>query len=463
MSLEFICKYNDLWILYQYEQEEYLIRVNLPQKIYTDDSILSCFGQNYTSKYRYKYNFDRQAVREYAAQHYLYISKIVPTGKEWKVERVPAQTEILSKFFDTKYSIYELVNAASGDEIHSFIADTMFKNQTLSAFDDMSSFRRKSGLTKMLGRAEEILEARRQEVDSIIGPFNESCRGTLRIVYSQGDYKTIPSFEYMLFGPRYNETSWYKKMNITHEALIGYITELFVSLGPINFYKMLVTENVDTAEQTVRIKKYCTTLSAKMVDQGISELRDSEVSQVIVDLFHELTSDSNIARVKDYFKNYVTEIESFTLEFNINNREGGTQQAIFKKIRELSLGQKVVAMLSFVLGYSAFSGDYRPLIIDQPEDNLDNQYIYKNLVDQLRKIKDRRQVIIATHNATIVTNAKADLVCVMESDNQHGWVETFGYPSEAKIKIKILNHLEGGKESFLHKMDIYRNVVGTNE
>ena len=55
------------------------------------------------------------------------------------------------------------------------------------------------------------------------------------------------------------------------------------------------------------------------------------------------------------------------------------------------------------------------------------------------------------------------LVCVMESDNQHGWVETSGYPSEAKIKIKILNHLEGGKESFLHKMDIYRNVVGSNE
>ncbi len=50
----------------------------------------------------------------------------------------------------------------------------------------------------------------------------------------------------------------------------------------------------------------------------------------------------------------------------------------------VSLGQKVVVMLSFVLGYSDYSNDYRPLIIDQPEDNLDNQYIYHNLVHQLR-------------------------------------------------------------------------------
>ena len=105
---------------------------------------------------------------------------------------------------------------------------------------------------------------------------------------------------------------------------------------------------------------------------------------------------------------------------------------------ESQLGQKVVAMLSFVLAYSDYSEDYRPLIIDQPEDNLDNQYIYKNLVNQLRQIKKKRQVIIATHNATIVTNAKADLVCVMESDNTHGWVETSGYPSDIKIKKKIL-------------------------
>ncbi|WAG64468.1 hypothetical protein LL037_18625 [Clostridium estertheticum] len=92
-------------------------------------------------------------------------------------------------------------------------------------------------------------------------------------------------------------------------------------------------------------------------------------------------------------------------------------------------------------------------------DNLDNQYIYRNLLRQLRGIKEKRQVIIATQNATIVTNAKADQVCVIKSDNNYGWVETTGYPGETRIKECIINYLEGGKDSFLHKLSVYEEVL----
>ena len=76
-----------------------------------------------------------------------------------------------------------------------------------------------------------------------------------------------------------------------------------------------------------------------------------------------------------------------------------------------------------------------------------------------RDIKEKRQVIIATHNATIVTNAKADLVCEMQSDNVHGWIEAMGYPSKERVKKKIINYLEVGNDSFAHKIEIYRNVI----
>ena len=62
-------------------------------------------------------------------------------------------------------------------------------------------------------------------------------------------------------------------------------------------------------------------------------------------------------------------------------------------------------------------------------------------------------------NATIVTNAMTDQVCVMNSDGKHGWVERTGYPSEEKIKKDIVNYLEGGVESFKHKSKIYRPVL----
>lgn len=125
----------------------------------------------------------------------------------------------------------------------------------------------------------------------------------------------------------------------------------------------------------------------------------------------------------------------------------------------MSLGQKVVALLTFILSYSKFSNDNTPLIIDQPEDNLDSQYIYNNLVKQLRKIKEKRQIIIATHNSTIVINSKTENVIVMKSDNTKGWMETYGYPAEKSIINNVLNYLEGGKESFNHKRTIYEDFL----
>ena len=47
----------------------------------------------------------------------------------------------------------------------------------------------------------------------------------------------------------------------------------------------------------------------------------------------------------------------------------------------------------------------------------------------------------------------------MESDNEHGWISIAGYPGERKIKEKIINYLEGGKESFKHKISIYEEVL----
>lgn len=53
----------------------------------------------------------------------------------------------------------------------------------------------------------------------------------------------------------------------------------------------------------------------------------------------------------------------------------------------------------------------------------------------------------------------SDLVCVMDSDGQHGWIKASGYPSESRIKKQIVVYLEGGVDSFKHKMHIYRDVI----
>lgn len=220
-----------------------------------------------------------------------------------------------------------------------------------------------------------------------------------------------------------------------------------------NSGKILELENVE---------KYTTSLSQKQIDSDIVELSKDNI-QKLFSIIHTRLMENGIPYAVELIKNYLQDFEEFDLEFNINNMETNkTVGKKFKSVKELSLGQKVVAMLSFILSYSDYSNDYTPLIIDQPEDNLDNRYIYKNLVSDLRNAKSKRQVIIATHNSTIVTNSKAEQVIVMASNNENGWVETTGYPTEKSILTHIINLLEGGIESFKHKQFLYQDVLERN-
>ena len=310
----------------------------------------------------------------------------------------------------------------------------------------------------MLDSTTTALETRKKEVLSVIAPFNDSQNNVLRIMYSQdGEYEEPPVYTW-LFGSD-KDSKWYKFKNITFIEIEDFLLSLYGTVGLWDFLTIVLKRDVKEVKKHEDLLDYCTELTTKMIEEGISTLKDNEVDSTIDEILSGLITDSNIDQVISYLKEYVSGTERFTLEFNINNKEGTKLPICFKSVSELSLGQKVVAMLSFVLGYSEYSKDYRPLIIDQPEDNLDNQYIYKNLVKQLREIKEKRQVIIATHNATIVTNAKADQVCVMKSDNKHGWIQTTGYPGEKRIKNHIINYLEGGKESFKHKVSIYDTVL----
>ena len=76
-----------------------------------------------------------------------------------------------------------------------------------------------------------------------------------------------------------------------------------------------------------------------------------------------------------------------------------------QQIEEGSPGQKSAALLAFILSYGG-----EPLLLDQPEDDLDNELIYDLIVKQLRETKSKRQIIVITHNANIVVNGDAEMV-----------------------------------------------------
>ena len=458
--LDFICSHGNTWLLYDYHGEEFLIEMRMPVKPNSDDNILRCFGQNLSDRYHYRYYFNQEVVRDYAFKHFFKISKVIYNYEKWYLETVANKREMLNRFFDVRYSVNDLVNTASSERINSFLYETLFENEVLSKPEDVIRFKKKSGLIKTLDNVQNVMQKRKEEVDSVIKPFNISQTNILRIIYSQDGTYSEPDFAFWLFGEKYNENKWYKKRNITEGNIIEYLLNLYSELGIFKFLKLVVSKDITKALSIAKLIDFCTEMNQSMVEQGINSIDATKATDVLNDIFDKLITDDNICMISDYLKKHIKNIENFSLEFNINNKEGTSATPLYKSVGTLSLGQKVVAMLSFILGYSEYSQDYRPLIIDQPEDNLDNQYIYKNLVKQLRSIKEKRQVIIATHNATIVTNAKADQVCIMRSDNEHGWIETTGYPGEKRIKKHIINYLEGGRDSLLHKIDIYEDALG---
>lgn len=336
----------------------------------------------------------------------------------------------------------------------------MFENHTLENPNKIIRIKKASGLKKLLSNVENIMEIRKNEVHEIIDNFNNTQDKVLRIIYSQNANFYSISFEKLLEYDINMNKRYYNNYNIFSKDIIEYLYALDSKIGLQELLKLIFAKDFSQINKIVPISDFLQEKSKKLVEEGINFIDKDNELKLIEKISTSIVQDRNISFIIDYLKTYITEKEEFRLEFNVNSKESSSNNSVlFKDVRTLSLGQKVVAMLTFILAYSEYSDDYRPLIIDQPEDNLDNQYIYKNLVKQLRDIKEKRQIIIATHNATIVTNSKAEQVIIMGSDNENGWVELTGYPTEKNIKKQIVNYLEGGVESFKHKCQIYEEVL----
>jgi predicted ATP-dependent endonuclease of OLD family len=135
------------------------------------------------------------------------------------------------------------------------------------------------------------------------------------------------------------------------------------------------------------------------------------------------------------------------IEYEYNVNTGISKKQRFLPRNMLSMGQKSVAMLLMIVTAAHDLGDNRPLIIDQPEDDLDNIYIYSSLVKEFRKIKNSRQLIFATHNPNIPISGDAENIIILESTGENGYVSCSGSIDKVGISEKVLNILEGGRQA----------------
>jgi energy-coupling factor transporter ATP-binding protein EcfA2 len=183
----------------------------------------------------------------------------------------------------------------------------------------------------------------------------------------------------------------------------------------------------------------------------LMQLRPEQLAQLIqandFDSFEELTAfgSERSRKILDAFRESVDplalEVIAIEDRVGIELNVSSAGQPKFKDASDLSRGQKCTALLPILLARRD-----SPLIIDQPEDNLDNHFIFETVVNAVQRLKRRRQMIFITHNANIPVLAEADLVLVMNSDGRVGFVEKSGTVDECREQI--IDLLEGGREAF---------------
>jgi len=176
---------------------------------------------------------------------------------------------------------------------------------------------------------------------------------------------------------------------------------------------------------------------AQLIEQGASAIQEANwgITPTVAGALVKMRS-SAILQLQEVELPDIIEID-----LNVAHAE----EVKFRSINNLSTGQQCTAILHLLLMQNK-----DPLIMDQPEDNLDNAFIADRIVAELRQAKLNRQFLFATHNANIPVFGDAEWIGVIEVDDGQGVIpiESQGAIDVDIVRDKAANILEGGRTAF---------------
>lgn len=189
------------------------------------------------------------------------------------------------------------------------------------------------------------------------------------------------------------------------------------------------------------IEKNNTAAITALKDAGDATVFDKQDAQQIIDRLREAPVRFALERVA------IDDLPKLT----VTKMVGQPAKPVSRDFSRLSLGQQQSVLLALVLS----SKSNQPLIIDQPEDNLDSEFISSTLVPVLRRAKERRQIIIVTHNANIAILSDAEQIIVLKSNSERAAITARGSIDDPVTRDSACNILEGSKEAFNTRAKIY--------
>lgn len=258
-----------------------------------------------------------------------------------------------------------------------------------------------------------------------------------------------------------NEESETKRANF--ERLIDNIKLYKNSLNTFNEL-IIKIKNYSFTESSREIESQGHKLSIEYIfklnkDIFLEQINKLLKSNVKVKTFENLTPDSLFKR--NYKDNPpINSYSDFSTRLNVNFLESNKKKYKIisndgRDFDNLSAGWKTSVLLDLILGYD---GDNAPLIIDQPEDNLANSYINNGLIKAIKQAKQKKQIIIVTHNATIPMLADAQNIIICSDDNGKIRIKSASLEGNLYDK-KIVDHVatltDGGKNAIRKRFKKY--------
>jgi hypothetical protein len=207
-------------------------------------------------------------------------------------------------------------------------------------------------------------------------------------------------------------------------------------------------------------KMHGTYLQENLIENLCSHISPSELADLI--LQRECGTIATTARISaDWAQKIVDKLCYWNVLFELQALAKQPKPIITVRTKSIPTREIPVLQLSdgqrhtILLTIAMLAESNVPLVIDQPEDDLDNAFIFSSIVTTLRAIKERRQVILVTHNANIAVLGDSELILPMHRENDCGKAKDRGSIDASATKRCVLNILEGGPDAFLRRKEMY--------
>jgi hypothetical protein len=215
-------------------------------------------------------------------------------------------------------------------------------------------------------------------------------------------------------------------------------------------------------ESFIQEKMHGTYLQDNLIDNLCSSITPSELADLVLERdCYKIVAKAKISI--DWAEKIVAKLRYWNILFELQALAKQPKPIITVRTKSTPVKEIPVLQLSdgqrhtILLTIAMLAESNVPLVIDQPEDDLDNAFIFSSIVTTLRTIKEKRQVILVTHNANIAVLGDSELILPMFRENDCGKIRDRGSIDTDATKQCVLNILEGGPDAFLRRKEMYNH------